>query len=264
MNLDRPIALLTGFKAGTWMMRKTLKLLTGLEFYEAEIIPGEKKYYDHTRLHFIKDRFYSWHLIPTKEVVDILNQNNAKTIFVVRNIYDIVVSVYYYFYHNIDADIGRGNNKDTFLKQFSFSEGISLIITGFDENGLRWNGMSEIIDHYNKMFLSSKKCDALLISYEDLVENNLDVLKRIDVFLELNTPTKRLEEITELTTFKSMKDEAKQKGVGEAHFRSGKAGKNKEELSLYHKIQLRQIVKLTAPDFYQNADEMKCQSVYLI
>lgn len=261
-NKKQPLVLISGFKAGTWLMRKVLYLLTDMQFFEPKILPGNRKYYDSKQLQFIENHFFSWHLVPTDEVIQKLNNNQAKTIFVVRNIYDLVLSIYYHFYNNIDADIGRGNNKDKFLKQFTFEEGISLIITGFDENGLRWNGMAEIIDHFNKIFLASLKCDNLLIDFDNLVDDNRHTLDKIANFLDLDISSEKLDSISNKTSFQSMKDEAIKKGVGELHFRKGKTGANKKTLSYYHKVQLKQIVKMVAPDFYLNADKVNCSNIY--
>lgn len=243
-----PIVLISGFKAGTWLMREILTSLTDMSFFEPDIIAGERKYYNPEQLQFVKNHFYSWHLVPTGEVVDKLNKNSAKTIFVVRNIYDLVVSIYYHFFNNIDADIGRGNNKDSFLKQFSF-----------EEDGLRWNGMSEVIDHYNEIFKASSLCDSLIIDYDKLVKNKEEVVKDIAKFLGLDISTQKLDSIINSTKFETMKANAQKNKVGDSHFREGKAGKNRERLSGFHKIQLRQMIKITAPDIYENARNVNMQ-----
>ena len=256
-----PVVLISGFKAGTWLMRKVLSTMTGMDFFEPDIIPGEKKYYNPAQLQFVNNHFYSWHLVPTDEVIDKLNKHNAKTIFVVRNIYDLVVSIYYHFYNNIDADIGRGNNKDSFLKQFSFEEGISLIITGFDEDGVRWSGMSEILEHYNEIFKATKKCDSLVIDYDDLVNNKKIVINNIVDFLNISITSQEIENVSNLTDFTSMKKEAQKNKVGVSHFREGKAGLNREKLSEFHKIQLRQMIKLVVPSIYDNAQKADSKKI---
>lgn len=256
-----PIVLISGFKAGTWLMRKILSLMTGMNVFEPEIIPGEKKYYNPEQLQFVDNNFYSWHIVPTDEVIKKLNENNAKSIFVVRNIYDLVVSIYYHFYNNIDSDIGRGNNKDDFLKQFTFEEGLSLIITGFDEDGLRWSGMAEILEHYNAIFKAVKQCNSLIIDYDDLVNSKSNVISKIAEFLKMPISLAEVDNINTLTSFNSMKKEAEKNKVGASHFREGNAGYNRTILSKYHKIQLRQITKLITPDIYKIAKEVDCEKI---
>ena len=258
----QPLVLISGFKAGTWLMRKILSFLTGMEFFEPDIIPGEHKYYNPKQLQFVDNHFYSWHLVPTTEVIKLLNENSAQTIFVVRNVYDLVVSIYYHFYNNIDADIGRGNNKHTFLQQFSFEEGISLIITGFDEgNGIRWNGMAEVLKHYNEIFRASTQCDNMIIDYDELVNNKEEMIVNISKYLNLQRRALEIEKIVDKSSFSSMKKDAKQKNVGTSHFREGKASFNREKLSEFHKIQLRQMIKLSVPDIYENAKDINFESV---
>lgn len=256
-----PVVLISGFKAGTWLMRKILSLMTDMDYYEPDIIQGERKYHNPEQLQFVDNHFYSWHLVPTGEVVDKLNKNNAKTVFVVRNIYDLLISIYYHFYNNIDLDIGRGNNKDKFLKQFTFEEGLSLIITGFDEDGLRWNGMAEVLEHYNEIFKASSKCDSLLIDYDDLVNNKSNVINKIVEFLDISMSKEEVEKVSGLSDFNSMKKEAEINRVGASHFREGKAGLNREKLSEHHKIQLRQMIKLITPDIYTNAQKAYMQEI---
>ncbi len=260
-NKKEPIVLISGFKAGTWLMRKVLSNITGMNFFEPDIIAGEKKYYNPAQLQFVDNHFYSWHLVPADEVIDKLNTHNAKTIFVVRNIYDLVVSVYYHFYNNIDADIGRANNKDKFLKQFSFEEGLSLIITGFDEDGVRWSGMTEIVQHYNEIFKATKRCDSLVIDYDDLVKNKNSVIKNIVDFLDISITSQEIEKTSSLTDFTSMKKEAQKNKVGVSHFREGKAGLNREKLSQFHKVQLRQMIKISALEIYTNAKKIKMENI---
>jgi len=259
---DSPVVLISGFKAGTWLMRKMLTSLTGMEFFEPKIIPGEKKYYNIKQLQFVQNHFYSWHLVPTPEVVKILNENSAKTIFVMRNIYDLVVSIYYHFYNDIDADIGRGNSKDRFLKQFSFEEGLSLIITGFNEgNGIRWNGMEEVLRHYNEICKASVQCDNIIIEYDELVNNKEYVIKHINTYLKLNKNEAKIRQIVYESSFSSMKKDAQKKKQGVSHFREGKAGSNREKLSEFHKIQLRQIIKMTVPEIYNNAQKVQLSKI---
>jgi len=260
--MKQPIALITGFKAGTWMMRKVLSQMTGLEFYEPDIIPGEKKYFNPEQLSFKENHFYSWHIVPTPEVVDRLKKNDAKTIFVLRNIYDVVVSIYYHFYNDIDADIGRGNSKDKFLKQFSFEDGISLIITGFDEGkGIRWNGLNEIIIHYNEMLKASLACESIVFNFDDLVENRQEAYKKIDKFLNLEIDNETIDKIVQKSSFSSMKVEARNSKVGKSHFRLGKAKANRKTLNEVHKVMIRQQIKLFAPDIYENAKKINMYEV---
>lgn len=256
-----PLALITGFKAGTALTGTILKLITDLDEYEPDIIPGERKYYNPEQLQFKDNHFYVWHIIPITEVVEKLNRLNVKTIFVVRNIYDIVVSIYYHFYNDIDSEVGRGNGKDTFLKQFSFEEGISLIITGFDENGLRWNGMSEVIIHYNEIFKASTNCDNILLNYDEIVENKYNVVKRLYDYIQIDTTEETIQNIVDLTSFNKMKNDAIDNNGAVSHYRIGKAKHNRTSLSEYHKIQLRQMIKVTANDMYTNAKTVNMQAI---
>lgn len=258
-----PIALISGIKTGTWLSRKMLSLITNMEFFEPDIIPGENKYFNSNQLKFKEEHFYSWHIIPTEEVVSKLNNLNAKSIFIIRNLYDLIISIYYHFYNNVDEDIGRGNNKAAFMKSFTFEEGLSLIITGFDENGLRWNGMQEIVINCNEILKATNKCDSLLLAYDELVVDRSTSIKKIMTFLDIQVEEKKIESIVELTNFNKMKDEAKENNLGLSHFREGTPCSNRKKLSEYHKIQLRQIIKQSAPDIYENAKRLGHSNIVL-
>lgn len=253
MPSNPPIVLLSGFKAGTWMMRKILTEMTGLRYCEPPIIPGERKYYNADQLVFADGHYYSWHLIPTPEVIERLRSVNAKTIFIARNIYDVVLSIYYHFYNNIDEDIGRGAGKADFLKQFTFEEGLSLIITGFDEQGIRWNGMKEVLEHYNAMCEASAQCDSILLSYDRIVNDKQSVVEELSSFLEISLDTKTREAILSQSSFETMKTQAELSGIGSSHFREGKASHNRKKLLYSHKIQLRSMLKAHAPHLETNA-----------
>ena len=262
-NKKEPIALISGIKTGTWLSRKILSLLTDMDFFEPKIIPGERKYYNHKQLIFKDNHYFSWHLIPTEKVIKKLNANNAKSIFIVRNLYDLVLSIYYHFYNNIDNDIGRGNNKDTFLKQFTFEEGLSLIITGFDENNIRWNGMSEVIENCNQIFKATQQCNSQLLTYDELVRDKHTAINKIVSFLDIEIDDSKIEDIIKATSFNRMKNEAIKNNLGDSHFREGNIDSNREKLSEFHKIQLRQIIKETAPDIYENAENLGYSTIVL-
>jgi len=138
---------------------------------------------------------------------------------------------------------------------------LSLIITGFDENGLRWNGMAEVIKHYNEIFKAYTRCDSLIIEYDELVNHKQNTLIKLSNYLTIDITQNEISLTEKQTSFNSMKEQAKKNNKGSSHFREGKTGLNREKLSKYHKIQLRQIIKLFAPDMYVNADKVNCKRI---
>ncbi len=260
-KIDRPIVLISGFKAGTWLTRKILTGITGLPFYEPPVIPGKDKYFDPGQLNFMPGHYYSWHLVPVEQVRRALNHNQARTIFIVRNIYDVVVSIYFHFIKNVDADINRGANKHTFLENFTFKEGISLIITGFDEPGARWNGMAEILTHYCEIFKAGIECQSIIIDYDKMVQEKASTIKQISNFIDFNLSESALTDLVHQTDFDIMKKSARQNNSGVSHFRAGKPMVNRNELSPYHVIQLRQMINLITPKLCHYAAEANMQSI---
>lgn len=260
-KFPEPIVMISGFKAGTWLLRKIISGLTQLDVYEPPLIAGENKYYNADQLHFVDKHFYSWHLVPTREVIDKLNAHNAKTIFLIRNIYDLAVSIYYHFFNNIDEDIGRGAGKHHFLKQFSFAEGLSLIITGFDEDGTRWTGMADPLRQYNEIFKAHGQCDSIIINYDHLVDKKKEILIQLTKHLDISTPASTIENLINETSFSAMKAAAGGENMGFSHFREGKAATNRQQLANFHIIQLRQMIKLCVPDLYHNAERVQMTEI---
>jgi len=256
-----PIVFISGFKSGTWLMRKIITHITGLSYHEPAFTPGSQKYHNMDNLQFKEGHYYSWHLVPDKEICDHLREHEAKTIFLLRNIYDVVVSIYYHFYNNIDEDIGRGANKHTFLKRFSFEDGISLIITGFNEPGVRWNGMIEVLEQYNAIFMAASRCNCLLVDFDQLVQNKEKSIGTISQFLETKFSMHDRKILAEQSSFSNMKKEAEKAAIGNSHFRTGKALHNRHKLAPHHRIQLRQMIRISTPDIYQHARDNNMEQI---
>ena len=87
------------FKSGTWLLRHIIKEITKLEPVEPEIRKGMDP--GHPDNIFCRAGcFYSWHFIPTEEICRKLVGMNARPVFLLRNIFDMTVSMYYHLTGN--------------------------------------------------------------------------------------------------------------------------------------------------------------------
>ena len=62
----------------------------------------------------------------------------TKNIFLVRNIYDLTISMYNHLSRDVDAAIGRSVDASRYLAKLPAEAAISMIIAGFTAPQLTW------------------------------------------------------------------------------------------------------------------------------
>lgn len=251
-----PVVFLSVFKSGTEMMKRIIEDLTGLPPMEPEIIPGKVNYQDSAQLYFREGHFYAWHLFPTHEVQQKLIQAQAKPVFLLRNIYDVVVSMYYHFANNIDADVGRGRNVDHYFQTISKEEGLSCIVEGMLKPDFVWKGAGP---HYHQMELMlqfSEIYPCFITTYEKMHHDKLSEIQKLADFLEIPLSNEKAQDVAHSSYFDVMKAAAERENIG-SHFRRGRPGSHADELNVNHVRQIQHILKQHAPylsDLLQKAD----------
>lgn len=245
---DHPIVFLSVFKSGTEMMKRVIEDLTDLSPMEPEIIPGKVNYQDPAQLYYRHGCFYAWHLFPIPEVQQKLIASQARPVFLIRNIYDLVVSMYYQFANNIDADVGRGRNVEHYFQAISKDEGLSCIVEGMLKSDFVWKGMGPHFQQMELMLQFAEIYPCFVTSYENMIRHKADEVKRLTSFLELSLDDKQLQKICFNSRFDVMKANANPGNVGESHFRKGRSGSHVEELSMMHVQQVQRALKNYAPN----------------
>jgi len=244
---NHPIVFLSVFKSGTEMMKRIIEDLTRLPPMEPEIIRGKVNYQDSAQLYYRERHFYAWHLFPTHEVQQKLIQSQAKPVFLLRNIYDLAVSMYYHFANNIDADIGRGRNVDHYFQAINKDDGLSCIVDGMLKPDFVWKGIGP---HYHQMELMLQFAEiypCFVTSYENMLHYKLDEIQRLASFLDIPLNNGQAQDVAYNSYFDVMKVAAERKNVG-SHFRKGQSGSHAEELNMSHVQQIQQVLEKHAPN----------------
>jgi len=246
-NQKNPIAFLSVFKSGTEMMKRVIQDVTGLLPLEPEIIPGKVNYRDSSQLYFQNGCFYTWHLFPTPEVQQKLIETHARPVLLLRNIYDLVVSMYYHFANNIDADIGRGRNVDHYFREMSKKEGLSCIIEGIRKPDFLWKGIGPHLQHMELMLQFSERYPCFVTSYENITQQKSGEVQRLAKFFEIPLNDVQVQSICCNSCFNKMKANADRKILGVSHFRRGRSGAHAEELNMVHIAKIQHAIKSYSP-----------------
>ncbi len=241
-----PIIMSSVFKSGTWLLRFIVERLTGLSYYEPPIKAGAMDPTDPDLISIKTGHFYSWHFIPSPPVQEKLIRINARPIFLMRNIYDLVVSMYYHFANNIDHEIGRGANKHGYFSRLGKDAGIQKIITGCDDTEFKWRGIGPHLHQMECMFQFASVFPCHLASYEDIVSNKAKSIPALAEFLDISLSLNDLDELVRSSGFDAMKYSALKQNKA-SHFRQGKIQSHTHELSLKHIQEVQECLEKYAP-----------------
>lgn len=243
---NTPIFVSSVFKSGTWLIRKIITDLTGLPAIEPTIKPGFMDPCDPEYVYYTPGYYYSWHFVPTKEIREKIIRHHGKPVFLIRNIYDLVVSMYYHFAGNIDADIGRGANVDQYFSTVSKQDGMNAVVIGRDAKGFRWSGIGPHISQMEQMLLFAQTYPCFITTYERLNLQKKEELIRLSEFLEYPITNAEVDIIMQSSSFNTMKAEAIQKNAG-SHFRNGKIKSHVDELNDDHIKNIDRELSIYAP-----------------
>lgn len=247
-----PIVMLSVFKGGTHLMRRVLTDMTGLPFYEPPIVPGKVDYRDPEQLRFVPGHYYSWHLVPTAPIRERLVAAGARPVLVLRNIYDLVVSIYHHFAENIDADIGRGRNVDHYFRELSREAGLEAIITGMTRPDFRWQGIGPQANHLLEMLELAALYPSFVTTFERLTRDKPGEVARLARFLGVDLSAAARQAIVGGSSFEAMKAAASARGEG-SHYRRGQAASHVDELTPHHRELIAVVLRQQAPDFEERA-----------
>ena len=245
-NETRPIIMASVFKSGTWLLRFIIEKITGLNHHEPPIKAGAMNPTNPDLITIKAGHFYSWHFTPSKPIQEKLIKINARPIFLMRNIYDLVVSMYYHFANNIDHEIGRGANKHGYFSRLSKEAGIQKIITGCDDREFKWRGIGPHLQQMECMFQFANVFPCHLSSYEDIVNNKEKSIRTLAEFLDISLSLNDLDELVHSSDFDTMKAFALKQNKA-SHFRQGKTQSHSHELSLQHIQAVQKCLEKYAP-----------------
>lgn len=246
---DRPLALLTQFKSGTWLTRRIIESLTGMTMVEPDyghavgLDPEDPAHIFHC-----PGRYYSWHALPVAPVREKLLGMNARVILQVRNVYDMAVSQYYHYADDIDREFQRGAGRAAFFGSVTRDFGLAVIIAGYNGDGFVLPGFGDYLRQIELMIDYAETCpDCLLLSYEDVVRDRLAAVLRVAGHLGIEIDDADAAATAKATSFNAMREQGEATGVA-SHFRKGGLFRHGEELNERHAALMRLEIARHAPD----------------
>lgn len=91
---------------------------------------------------FAPGTFFSWHSTLTGRSLALLRGSQAKRIFLIRNIYDVILATYTHLSRDVDAAMGRSIGGSDYFADKTVEQALSLIISGFTSLRLTWMGLA--------------------------------------------------------------------------------------------------------------------------
>ena len=229
------------FKAGTWMVRDIIQNITGLQPSEPERVGRLPDYGDPTKIVFSPGIFFSWHTEINEETKALLRHREVKCILVMRNVFDLVVSMYHHLAWEVDADIGANAGPSKVLSHFTEEQGLALTISGYSCPIGRFEGLALQVTNMQNMLQFSNEYPVLLTSYERLVMMKEPEIQRIADYLGISISHDERRRIAEGNQFKSMKQKAVS-SVGSSHFRKGRPDGHRNIIKDFHALMINHAI----------------------
>ena len=248
---SRPVFVSSVMKSGTWLLRAVLEELTGLKAHEPAIGSGTPAYDDEMLIDIPPGTFFSWHSVLNERSTALLRGAATKNIFLVRNVYDLIVSMYNHLARDADAAIGRSVGCAGYLAALPPEAGISMIIAGFSAPELTWDGLAPHIRHIASLVrFREEGGDALIMSYEELTRDKAAAVAKIAQYLEMPVDGEEVSRIVDATGFDAMREAAAASGT-QAHFTADRDRNIRRFIHPYHIAMVNRISMQDFPDLVE-------------
>lgn len=245
-KLKRPIFVCSVPKSGTWLLREMLEMATGLKANEPQIGEGTPDYENEMLIEFSSGTFFSWHSILTPRSVSLLKSSQSKNIFLIRNIYDVLLSMLAHLSRDVDAAIGRSVIGSAYFEEKTPEQRLTLMISGFTSPQMTWLGAAPLIKQIDSMLELVESGEALLLDYEQLTCHKQKTLQMMLRKLECPLTAKRIREIIAQTEKDAMRERLRKIGQ-EQHVTPSEHLLKRKDFSLYHKEMIDLVVMINAP-----------------
>ncbi|MCR4303662.1 MAG: sulfotransferase domain-containing protein [Gallionella sp.] len=259
-KIPRPVFVSSLPKSGTWLLREMLEMATGLKAHEPRIGEGSPDYENEMLIEFPSGTFFSWHSTLTSRSASLLRGCQAKNIFLIRNIYDVLLSMFAHLSRDVDAAIGRSVIGSGYFVGKTTEQCLTLMISGFTSPQMTWMGAGPLLKQLDSMLELVESGEALLLDYEQLVCNKRETLKKILHALECKLPTERVKEIVALTEKDAMRERLKISGHGQ-HVTLPEHILQRSVFLPYHKEMIDHAVMINAPRLPERLHALKLDSI---
>jgi hypothetical protein len=247
-------------KSGTWLLREILEMITGLKAHEPEVEPGPLDYENEMLIDFPPGTFFSWHSILTSRTSSFLKSSQTKNILLIRNIYDVLLSMLTHLSRDVDYSIGRSVGGEAYFEGKTIEQCLTLMICGFTSPQMTWMGAGPLIKQIDSM-VAFVECDkALLLDYEQLTHDKHKTIQKILKTLELRISSKRIKEIIANTDKDKMRERLRKIGR-DAHVTSPEHTLSRDVFLPYHKEMIDRIVMTNAPQLPERLNALGLDSI---
>jgi hypothetical protein len=252
---ERPIFVATVFKSGTKLLEHILVRLTGLGI-NAPTMSAGSDYESAAPITFEIGKFFIWHNVPSDRVRARLIVANAQPIFLIRNIYDLAVSQYFHFAHDVDAEIGYATHTADYFAEMSQDEGISLLLSGATSERFNWHGFGYYLRQIQEILQFSKEFPCHVVVYDRLVNNKRFESEQLAAFLNIQPGDDLLDELIGSSSLSSMRDAGISMVGSGNHFRKGTPGDHVNILKPWHYDVVNQLKIHFAPSLDVLCEEL--------
>lgn len=258
-SVRHPIFVSSVPKSGTWLLREMISMLTGLEFQEPQARSGVPEYDSADLIDFTDGKFFCWHSTITPSHIIKLKNAESRNIFLIRNIYDVLLAMYRHLSEDVDAGIGRSVLGSSYFDGKTIEEGLSLMINGFTSARLTWNGVRPMIRQMDSFLSLVGSEDSLLITYDELTEQKHETLQRLDQFLQCKASAQQIQLIVDETEINKM---SKKFNTNQArHITPVESRRKREEFKEYQHEMLQFAILEAAPTLITKLRDQGLQRV---
>jgi hypothetical protein len=245
-RLNRSLFVSSVPKSGTWLLREILESLTELKAHEPQIAPGVPDYENEMLIDFPPGTFFSWHSILAPRTVSFLNSSQTRNIFLIRNVYDILLSMFNHLSKDVDSSIGRSVGGEEYFKDKSIEQCMTLMISGFASPEMTWLGAEPLLRQMDSLLAFKESGFALILAYEDLVQEKGTAIRSILNHLELKVSSRCIREVIRDTDKDRMRSRLEESGHS-LHVTSEDQSLGRDLFCPYHKEMIDRMVLTCAP-----------------
>jgi hypothetical protein len=257
---ERPIFVATVFKSGTKLLEHIVAKLTGLDI-NAPTMSAGSDYESAAPITFENGKFFIWHNVPSDRVKARLIVANAQPIFLIRNIYDLAVSQYFHFAHDVDAEIGYATHTADYFAEMTQDEGISLLLSGATSERFNWHGFGYYLRQIQEMLQFSKEYPCHVVVYDRLVNNKRREIEQLAAFLNTQPGDDLLDKLIGSSSLSFMRDVRISLFGSGNHFRKGTPGDHINILKPWHYDVVNQLKIHFAPNLDVLCEELGFEDV---
>lgn len=235
-------------------------MITGLKAHEPEVEPGPLDYENEMLIDFPPGTFFSWHSILTSRTVSFLKSSQTKNISLIRNIYDVLLSMLTHLSRDVDYSIDRSVGGEEYFVRKTIEQCLTLMICGFTSPQMTWMGAGPLIKQIDSILAFVECGQALLLDYEQLTHDKRKTIQKILKTLEFRIPSKRIKEIIANTDKDRMRERLKKIGR-DSHVTSHEHALSRDVFLPYHKEMIDRIVLTNAPRLPERLSTLGLDSI---